>query len=86
MEAYPVPFRVERSPTRVRFVNTSDDAVFWVRAILDGPGIVLSPPTPKLDPERGFDVVLRGPDVAQSLLVVQWLRRDGRKYLYSVAL
>ena len=87
MDAYLVPLRIDRQPNIVHVTNVGPDTIFWIRGILDGPGLTLSPPTPRLDPGRAMDISVHGNDLEQeTLLIIQWLRGDGQKYLCAVAL
>lgn len=87
METYRLPFAFERRDDRLRVTNTGPDPVFWLRAIVHGPGVALSHPTPRLEPRSATDIRLGGGDLARdSMLVLQWLRLDGETYLCAVAL
>lgn len=87
MDAYPVPFRIDRSRApRYRLVNASAEPLRWVRIELVGPGIATARPTPRLEPGAALDVLVRGPDLARdSRLCVRWLRPNGEEYLWGIA-
>ena len=87
MEAYRVPFTVVRQGSRLRLINKSDTPVRWVRCMMTGPGLVVTPPVPVLAQGAWVDLVVHGRDLArESLLVVQWLRDDGETYLLSLSM
>lgn len=87
MDAYPVPFLVDRSHApRYRLVNSSAEPLRWVRVEMDGPGVASTRLTPRLDPGDALEVLVRGPDLAQdSRLRVRWLRPTGEEYLWAIA-
>ncbi len=88
MEAYPVPFHLDRHAAPVlRLVNHSTETVRWVRIELDGPGVIASTITPRLLPGDGIDLRVRGADPArETRVVVRWLRDDDTQYLWGVPL
>ena len=88
MEAYPVPFAVDRSAApRMRIVNTSRETLRWVRLEMHGPGLASSPLTPCLGPGAALEVLTRGADLARaSRLCVRWLRPNGEEYVWGIAL
>lgn len=86
MEAFPAPFGVTRMHNRMRLTNVGEETLLWVRCIVDGAAISLTPPTPRLEPGASLDVFLRGDDLELDCLVVaQWLRPDGVKLLCAIA-
>jgi len=87
MDAYPVPFRIDRSRApRYRLVNASAEPLRWVRVEMDGPGVATAGLTPRLEPGGALDVLVRGRDLAQaSRLCIRWLRPNGEEYLWGVA-
>lgn len=87
MNAYPVPFRVDRSQApRYRLINSSGEHLRWVRVEIVGPGVVSARLTPRLDPGGAVDVMVRGPDLAEaSRLCIRWLRPNGEEYLWAIA-
>jgi len=87
MDAYPVPFRVDRSAApRYRLVNASSESLCWVRVEMAGPGLVAAGVTPRLAPGGALDIVVGGRDLAQeSRLCVRWLRPNGEEYLWAIA-
>ncbi|MBO9577930.1 MAG: hypothetical protein J7480_04065 [Microbacteriaceae bacterium] len=87
MDAYPVPFRVDRSRApRYRIVNSSLEPLRWVRVEMDGPGVATARLTPRLEPGAAIDVVVRGRDLAlSSRLCIRWLRPNGEEYLWGIA-
>jgi len=87
MEAYPVPFRVERSADRLRLINRGSSPVRWVRFHAHGAGVAVARPIPSLSVGGSINVRLASPDLSRdTLLVVQWVRDDGETYLMSIAL
>ncbi len=87
MESYPVPFTVVRQESRLRLINKSNATVRWVRCMMTGAGLVVTPPVPMLERGESVDIVVHGRDLArESLLVVQWLRDDGETYLLSLSM
>jgi len=87
MDAYPVPFRIDRSRApRYRLVNASAERLRWVRIEMDGPGVASARLTPRLEPGGAVEVMVRGPDLAErSRLCVRWLRPNGEEYLWAIA-
>ncbi len=87
MDAYPVPFRVDRSHApRYRLVNASAESLRWIRVEMDGPGVATARLTPRLEPGSAIDVLVRGQDLAHdSRLCVRWLRPNGEEYLWGIA-
>lgn len=87
MDAYPVPFRVDRSRApRYRLINESGEPLRWIRIEMEGPGVVNAGLTPRLDPGGAIELVVRGEDLARdSRLQVRWLRPNGEEYLWGVA-
>lgn len=87
MEAYRVPFGVDRSGApRYRLVNRGPHPIRWVRVELDGPGVVSAPLTPRLGPGETLEIAVRGARLAESSrLLVRWLRDDGEEYLWAMA-
>lgn len=87
MDAYRVPFRVDRDDHGLRLTNRSTSALHWVRLIAHGDGVAVARPIPRLGPGGTIDVRLHGEHLARNtLLVVQWVREDGATYLTTVAL
>ncbi|OJX70117.1 MAG: hypothetical protein BGO95_03640 [Micrococcales bacterium 73-13] len=88
MDAYPVPFAIDRSRApRLRIVNTSGEALRWIRVEMRGPGLAMAPLTPRLRPGAALDVLMRGDDLGRrSRVCVRWLRPNGEEYLWGVAL
>ncbi len=87
MDAYPVPFRVDRTRApRLRLVNVSPEPLRWVRVEMDGPGVASARLTPRLEPGDALQVLVRGRDLQRdSRLCVRWLRPNGEEYLWAVA-
>ncbi len=87
MDAYPVPFRIDRSRApRYRLVNASSESLRWIRVEMDGPGVATARLTPRLDPGAAIDVVVRGRDLPHdSRLCIRWLRPNGEEYLWGIA-
>ena len=87
MNAYPVPFRVDRSRApALRLVNVSREILCWVRVEMDGPGVASARLTPRLDPGAALVVDVRGRDLERdSRLIVRWRRPNGEEYLWGVA-
>lgn len=90
-EAYRVPFIVDvgaalRHRVVRRLVNISDEPLRWVRVELDGPGVVVAPLTPRLEPDGAIDVHVLGGDLARDTrLCVRWLRPNGEEYLWCLS-
>lgn len=87
MDAYRVPFRVDRDDRGLRLTNRGPSPLHWVRLIAHGDGVAVARPIPRLPPGGTIAVRLHGERLARdTLLVVQWVREDGATYLTSIAL
>ncbi len=86
MDAYPVPFRVDRTRApNLRLVNASTERLRWVRVEMDGPGVATARLTPRLEPGDSLQVLVRGRDLSrESRLCIRWLRPNGEEYLWAV--
>ena len=86
MEAYPVPFRVDRSRSpRLRLVNTGDERLRGVTVTLRGPGLLAISPIRTVEPQGSLSVRVRGDRLERdSSLIVRWLRPDDSEYLWRV--
>ena len=88
MEAYPVPFDLDRTrPATLVLRNASAETLRWVRVEMLGPGLASAPLTPRLDPGDHIEVKVRGDDLGtSSRVIVRWLRPSGGEYLWGIAL
>ncbi len=85
---YRVPLEFDRSlaPRRYRIVNVGGEPLRGVTALLSGPGVMTALPPTALAPGAWVDLAIRGQDLARStVLVVRWIRPDGREYLWRVS-
>jgi len=84
MEAYPIPFRVDRDDAPVyRFVNTGPETLRGVSALLLGPGVMPVGLPMVLRPSDAMELTIRGRDLELATsVVIRWLRPNDEEYAW----